>query len=80
MDEALSAARILEGMDSYWVAVVWSLLPTVVVSIIFFLVMRGVIRMDRVERREYAKLEAEERARRGLPPVAASTSSSASRD
>ncbi|MEV8267387.1 hypothetical protein [Microbacterium sp. NPDC076911] len=62
-------------MDSYWVAVVWTLLPTVVVSIIFFLVMRGVIRMDRTERREYAKFEAEERARRGLPAASASTSS-----
>ncbi|MGZ0712010.1 hypothetical protein ACWPKO_27100 (plasmid) [Coraliomargarita sp. W4R53] len=78
--EGSLAPRILVGMDSYWVAVVWSLLPTVVVSIVFFLVMRGVIRMDRVERREYAKFEAEERARRGLPPVAASTSSSASSD
>ncbi|WP_194397255.1 hypothetical protein [Microbacterium atlanticum] len=53
----------------YWVAVVWTLLPTVVVSLIFFFVMRGVMRADRNERRLYAKVEAEERARRGLPPA-----------
>jgi hypothetical protein len=55
----------------YWAAVVWTLLPTVVVSLIFFFVMRGVIRADRNERRLYAKVEAEERARRGLPPAPA---------
>ncbi len=64
------APRILEGMD-YWVAALWTLLPTVVVSLIFFFVMRSVIRADRTERRVYAKLEAEERARRGLPPKTA---------
>lgn len=54
-------------MDNYWVAVVWSLLPTTVVSIVFFYVVRSVIRMDRTERRSYAKIEAQERARRGMP-------------
>jgi hypothetical protein len=58
-------------MDDYWVAVFWSLLPTVVVSAIFFFVLRGIIRADRTERREYARIETAERARLGLPPVAA---------
>ncbi len=57
-------------MDSYWTAVVWSLLPTVVVLGLFVYVLRSILRMDRSERREYAKVEAEERAKRGLPPVA----------
>ena len=57
-------------MDSYWTAVVWSLLPTVVVSALFFFILRGIIRMDRTERRVYAKIEAEERAKRGMPPLA----------
>ena len=38
-------------MDDYWVAVVWTLLPTIVVSAIFFFVLRSVIRADRNERR-----------------------------
>lgn len=58
-------------MDDYWIAALWTLLPTVVVSAIFFLVIRSVIRADRNERREYARIEAQERAKRGLPPVAA---------
>ncbi|WP_347977702.1 hypothetical protein [Microbacterium sp. ProA8] len=54
----------------YWVAVLWTLLPTVLVSLIFFFVLRSIIRSDRTERRVYAKMEAEERAKRGLPPIA----------
>lgn len=48
----------------------WSLLPTVVVSVLFFFVLRGIIRMDRTERRVHADIEAEERSRRGLPTAA----------
>ncbi|WP_127818685.1 hypothetical protein [Microbacterium sp. CPCC 204701] len=65
-------------MDDYWVAVVWTLLPTVVVSALFFFILRSVIFADRNERRQYAKIEAQERAKRGLPaqtPAAASASS-----
>jgi hypothetical protein len=64
-------------MDDYWVAVLWTLLPTVVVSVLFYFVLRSVIHADRNERREYARLEARERARRGLPPVAAAGGASA---
>ncbi|MFT3798046.1 hypothetical protein [Microbacterium sp.] len=56
-------------MDSYWLAVVWSILPTIVVFGLFAFILRSILRMDRTERRTYAKIEAEERAKRGLPPV-----------
>ncbi len=62
-------------MDDYWLAVVWSLLPTVVVSLLFWYVLRSVVRADRNERRAYAKIEAEERAKRGLPPASAAAAS-----
>ncbi|WP_141930851.1 hypothetical protein [Microbacterium sp. SLBN-146] len=55
-------------MESYWVAVLWSLLPTVVVSLLFFFVLRSVVRADRNERKKYARIEAQERAKLGLPP------------
>lgn len=57
-------------MESFWVAVLWSLLPTVVVSALFVFVLRSVIRADRNERKQYARIEAKERARLGLPPQA----------
>jgi large-conductance mechanosensitive channel len=56
-------------VDAYWGAVIWALLPTVVVSVIFFFVIRSIVRMDRTERKTYARMLARERARRGLPPV-----------
>ena len=56
-------------MDEYWVAVFWSLLPTVVVSALFFFILRSIMRADRTERRVYARVEAEERAKQGLPPA-----------
>lgn len=55
-------------MDTYWGAVVWALLPTTVVLLVFYVVLRGIMRMDRTERRAYETIEAQERARRGLPP------------
>jgi hypothetical protein len=64
-------------MDDYWVAVVWTLLPTIVVSALFFFILRSVIFADRNERRKYAAIEAEERAKRGLPPVAPTIAGSA---
>jgi hypothetical protein len=59
-------------MDTdYWGAVVWSLAPTVVVLGLFIFVLRSILRMDRTERRVHARIEAEERAKRGLAPAAA---------
>ena len=55
-------------MDEFWVAATWSLLPTIGVSLVFFIVMRSIIRSDRTERKAHARIEAEERAARGLPP------------
>ncbi|QPE04778.1 hypothetical protein IT882_01085 [Microbacterium schleiferi] len=60
-------------MDSFWVAALWAILPTIVVSGLFFWVLRSIIRADRNERREYARIDAEERAARGLPPAAPAT-------
>lgn len=76
-----SGAGYDKGMENYWEAVLWTLLPTISVSVVFFYVLRSTVRMDRTERRAYAKIEAEERARRGMParseaaPAAAGTSS-----
>lgn len=65
-------------MENFWLAVTWSLLPTIVVAGVFFFVLRSVIRADRNERRSYARIEAQERAKRGLPPREAAAPASAS--
>ena len=51
-------------MDNYWAAVVWSIAPTIVVSVVFFYVLRSILRADRTERRVYAEVEAGVRAKR----------------
>lgn len=55
----------------------WAILPTLVVSVVFFYILRGAIRLDRTERKVYSRIEAEERAKRGLPPVAPTGDASA---
>ncbi|ARJ04517.1 hypothetical protein DVJ78_16690 [Humibacter sp. BT305] len=52
----------------YFLAAVWSLAPTVLLGLLFWFIMRKVVRADRDERRAYKRIEAEERARLGLPP------------
>ena len=56
-------------VENYWVAVFWTLLPTVVVSALFFYILHSILRADRTERRVYARIESEQRAKRGLPAV-----------
>ena len=47
----------------FWGGIIWSLAPTIVIGLLFWFIMRSVIRSDRNERATYAKVEAEERAR-----------------
>ncbi len=47
-------------------AAAWSLAPTIVITVLFFWILRSIVRFDRTERRAYADIEAEERAKRGL--------------
>ncbi|MEO8261886.1 MAG: hypothetical protein ABI566_04885 [Pseudolysinimonas sp.] len=44
-------------------AVLFSLAPTVLIGLVFWFIMRAIIRSDRNERAAYAKVEAEERAK-----------------
>lgn len=53
----------------YWLAVLWSILPTAAVLAVGVFVFRSILKMDRNERKAYAKVEAEERAKRGLAPA-----------
>jgi len=49
--------------EEFWSNALFSLTPTIVLGLIFWLVMRAIIRADRAERSAYSKVEAEERAR-----------------
>ena len=54
-------------MDNWWMNAVWSLTPTVLIGLFFWLVLRLILRADRTERRVFREIENEERAKAGLP-------------
>jgi hypothetical protein len=58
-------------MDILWPALA-ALAPTVLIGLVFWFIMRAVLRADKSERRALAKVEAEERAKLGLPAATAS--------
>lgn len=49
-------------MDEFWANAVWSVVPTVFIGLLFWFLIRVILRADRNERSAYAKIEAEERA------------------
>jgi len=57
-------------MDNFWLNALWSLTPTVLLGLLFWLIIRSIVRSDRTEREARVRIEAEERAKRGLPAVA----------
>lgn len=64
--------------EEFWANAVFSLVPTVLVGLVFWLILRQVLRADRNERTAQARyeaevraeLEAEDRAREGSTPAA----------
>jgi Tfp pilus assembly protein PilX len=56
--------------ESWWGNAIFSLIPTIVLGLIFWMVMRMILRGDRTARLKYDQIEAEERAKAGLPPRA----------
>ncbi|MDJ0337880.1 hypothetical protein [Cryobacterium sp. PH31-O1] len=53
-------------IENFWGNALFSIVPTIALGLIFWLMMRSILRADRTERKVYAQIEAEERARLGL--------------
>jgi hypothetical protein len=49
--------------QEFWSNAIYSVVPTLLVGLIFWFVLRAILRADRTERDAYAKIEAEERAK-----------------
>ena len=56
-------------IQDYWLNALYSIIPTALMALIFWLVLRSIVRADRTERKVYAQIEAEEREKLGLPPA-----------
>ena len=48
--------------DVMW-GVIYSLAPTILMGLLFWFIMRSIVRADSTERKVYAEIEAEERAK-----------------
>lgn len=53
--------------QEFWANAVYSLVPTILVGLIFWFTLRAIIRSDRTERDVYSRIEAEERAKLETP-------------
>ena len=53
-------------MENWWVNALWSVTPTAILAVLFWLIIRSILRADRTERDEFAKVEEQERAKRGI--------------
>ena len=49
--------------QEFWSNALFSVTPTILVGLIFWFVLRAILRADRTEREAYAKIEAEERSK-----------------
>jgi len=50
-------------LENFWANAAYSLAPTVLVGLIFWFIMRAIVRADRTERKVYSEIEAQERAK-----------------
>ncbi|CAN5239765.1 hypothetical protein BH09ACT6_BH09ACT6_13130 [soil metagenome] len=53
---------MIDNLSTGW-AIVASLAPTILLGLVFWAIMRFILRADRTERKVYAEIEAEERER-----------------
>ena len=53
-------------IENFWLNAAYSVTPTILIGLVFWFVMRAILRADRGERDAYADIEREEREKRGL--------------
>lgn len=54
-------------IENFWANAIFSVTPTILMGLLFWFILRGILRADRTERDSYARIEREERIKRGLP-------------
>ena len=50
-------------LENFWANAIFSVTPTIIVGLIFWFLMRAIIRADRAERTAFTDIDAEERER-----------------
>jgi hypothetical protein len=54
-------------VENFWANAFFSVTPTIIMGFIFWFILRSILRADRSERDSLAKIERQERQRRGMP-------------
>jgi hypothetical protein len=54
-------------IENFWANAIFSVTPTIIMGLIFWFILRAILRADRSERESFQKIENQERAKRGLP-------------
>jgi hypothetical protein len=54
-------------IENFWANAFFSVTPTIIMGFIFWFILRAILRADRSERDSLAKIERQERQRRGMP-------------
>ena len=50
-------------IQDFWGNAIFSVTPTILIGLIFWFIMRSILRADRTERKVYSQIEAEELAK-----------------
>ena len=53
-------------IENFWLNALYSVTPTIFIGMIFWFIMRSILRADRGEREAYFNIEREERKKRGI--------------
>ena len=53
-------------IENFWLNAAYSVTPTILIGLVFWFVMRAILRADRGERDTYAEIGRKEREKRGL--------------
>lgn len=57
--------------QDFWSNAIYSVAPTILVGLVFWFIIRAILRADGTERKARARIEAEERAKLGMPAAPA---------
>lgn len=59
--------------QEFWSNAIYSVAPTILVGLVFWFIIRAILRADGTERKVRAQIEAEERAKLGMPAAPVTT-------
>lgn len=57
--------------QEFWANALFSVVPTILLLLVFWFLLRTMVRGDRTARRQWERIYNEEREKAGLPPVSA---------